>query len=321
MITRAGQPTASQQPAYRLLDTLSGLEKTGLPLMTLQIKTDIIHIGYPKAASTFIEEFLNNHPAVTTDHNCVTDLLLMTPGTQGTRIAEKPSSDKIHYSRDESIAESICLVGELKNWRKYHYVPGAWDRVKNDIIVDPVEAASRLYKVHSQAKILILIREQSDWLQSVYKYVVSQLPWNCRSFADYCTTPSGIVHLGAGHFDRTISAYVETFGSNRVCVLRFEDIVIAPRRFTAELCGFIGISERPLPRRRENETHAQIARIQRYFPLINQLPRVVNNALKPHAMRLIPGARRPILSPREIRVLRSIYAASNQRTEKLLSQL
>lgn len=288
--------------------------------MTLQTKTDVIHIGYPKAASTFIEHFLKNHPAVTTDHNCVTDLLLTPPSTQGTTVTEKPSSDKIHYSRDESIAKSVCLVGNVKNWRKYRYVPGAWDHVKNDIIVDPAEAASRLHKVHSKAKILILIREQADWLQSVYKYVISQLPWNCRSFADYCTTPSGIVHLGAGHFDRTISTYFETFGSGRVRVLRFEDIATAPGRFTGELCTFLGISEQPLPQRRENETHAQIARIQRSFPLIDQLPRVVKNALKPHAMRLIPGGRRPILSPREIRMLRSIYATSNQRTEKLLSQ-
>jgi hypothetical protein len=38
-------------------------------------------------------------------------------------------------------------------------------------------------------------------------------------------------------------------------------------------------------------------------------------------MRLIPGARRAILSSRDIRMLRSVYAASNERTEKLIGQL
>jgi hypothetical protein len=89
----------------------------------------------------------------------------------------------------------------------------------------------------------------------------------------------------------------------------------------AKLCAFIGISERPLPHGRENETHAQITRIQRFLPFIEQLPRGVKDKLKPRAMRLIPGARRPILSSRDICMLRSMYAASNQHTEKLIAQL
>jgi Sulfotransferase family len=289
--------------------------------MTLQVKTDIIHIGYPKAASTFVERFLSGHPAVTTDHNRVTNLLFSNSRSQISSLADKPSPEKIHYSRDESIVESVCLVGELANWRNYRYVPCAWDRVKNDIIVDPAEAASRIYKVHSQAKILILIREQADWLQSVYKYVISQLPWNCRTFNDYCTTPSGIVHLNAGHFDRTISAYVDLFGSNRIRVLRFEDIAAAPKSFVSGLCAFVGISEQPLPERRENETHAQIARLQRFVPMIERLPRNIKNILKPHAMRLVPGGRGRVVSARQIRMLRGIYAASNQRTERIIAQL
>jgi hypothetical protein len=122
--------------------------------------------------------------------------------------------------------------------------------------------------VHLQAKILLLIREQADWLQSVYKYVMSQLPGNRRSFTEYCATPSGIVLLQAGLFDQTIRAYVDVFGSGRVCVLRFENIVAAPRRFATELCAFIGVSERSIPQTRENETHSQIARVQRFFPFI-----------------------------------------------------
>lgn len=289
--------------------------------MIKQIKADVLHIGYPKAASTFIEHFLKAHPEVSTDHNCLANLLLNYSTAENVAVSEKPSVGKVHFSRDESIAESVCVVGELKNWEKYLYVPGAWDRVSSDIVVDPEKAASRLHKAHPNAKVLIVIREQADWLQSVYKFVMSHLPWDRRSFTEYCSTPSGIVVLQAGHFDQTIRAYIDVFGSSRVGVLRFEEIARAPKRFVAELCHFIGVSERPLPPRRENETHAQIARIQRIFPFIEQLPRGVKNALKPHAMRLIPGARRSILSSRDIRMLRSHYAASNHRTERLLRQL
>jgi hypothetical protein len=289
-----------------------------LPIVT-HTRADVLHIGYPKAASTFIVRFLENHPEVTVDQFKLSELLRPVAG--GLAISNKPCADKIHVSKDENVAESVCVTGDVKNWKKYLYVPGAWDRVKHDVVIDPSEAASRLHKVHSHAKIVLVIREQSDWLQSVYKFVMSQLPWNRRSFADYCSTPSGIVLLQAGHFDQTIRAYVDLFGSNRVRVLRYEDILNHPKRFTAELCKFVGVSERPLPQRRENETHAQIARIQRFLPFIEQLPHGAKDILKPYAMRLLPGARGTILPSRDIRLLRSIYAAGNQRTERLVRQL
>ncbi len=287
--------------------------------MLTHTKADVLHIGYPKAASTFLVGFLQSHPQITVDQFQLSDLLQPNAGALSMR--QKPCADKVHVSKDENVAESVCVVGDLKNWQRYLYTPDAWDRVKNDVIVDPAEAAARLHKVHPEAKVLIVIREQSDWMQSVYKFVMSQLPWNRRSFTDYCTTPSGVVLLQAGHFDQTIRAYIEIFGSNRIRVLRFEDIVGAPHRFSAQLFGFLGVSGRQIPPRRENETHAQIARIQRFFPFIERLPRGVKDALKPHAMRLIPGGRRAILPTRDIHLLRSIYAASNQRTERLLRQL
>lgn len=289
--------------------------------LTAQTRADVLHIGYPKAASTFVGRYLENHPNVTTDHNRLANLLLPHSMADTPAVIEKPFPDKIHVSQEESIAESVCVIGELKNWQRYLYIPDAWDRVKDHIVLDPTEAASRLQKAHPYAKVLVMIREQSDWLQSVYKFVMSQLPATQRSFADYCATPSGVVHLNAGHFDQTIRAYIDIFGSARVCVLRFEDLVTAPQRFAAELCAFIGIPVRPLSSKRENETHAQIARIQRLFPVIDRLPRSVKSAIKPHAARLLPGRRWPILSSRDIRVLRSMYAASNQRTEKLIREL
>lgn len=284
-------------------------------------EADVLYIGYPKAASVFVGRFLENHPEVTLDHHHLGALLLPNATADASALTEKPFPDKIHVSREEGFAESLCVIGELKNWQRYRHVPGAWDRVKNDIVVDPGETASRLHKAHPRAKVLLVIREQADWLNSVYKYSITQLPATQRSFADYCATPYGAVLLQAGHFDQTIRAYIDVFGSHCVRVLRYEDIINAPKRFAAELCAFIGITERPLPQRRENESHAQIARILKLFPIIDRLPRRVKDAVKPHAARLLPGARGVILSSRDIRILRSFYTASNQRTEKLLSQL
>jgi sulfotransferase family protein len=282
---------------------------------------DVVHIGYPKAASTFIGQFLKAHPQVTTDHNCLANYLLQPRSISVPRAIAKSDLSKIHVSIDESIAESVCVVGDLEVWRRHKYIPDAWDSVKDDIIVDPVEKALRLHRILPQTKVLMLIREQVDWLQSTYKFVMSRLPPNRRSFADFCATPTGIVFLKAGHFDQTIRAYVDVFGCDRVHVLRFKDIATAPECFAAELCAFLGISERPLPQGRENSTHTQIARIQRLFPVIERLPRNMKTALKRNAMRLIPGGRKSILSTQDVQLLRDMYTASNQRTDKLISQL
>lgn len=287
--------------------------------VTAQARADVLFIGYPKAASTFVTRFLANHPEVTVDEHRLSELLR--PGSDAITVVNKPSPDKVHVSRDESVAESVCWIRGMENWRRNLYVPGAWNRVKDDIVVDPAETALRLHNTHPGAKVLLLIREQVDWLQSVYKYVMYELPWRQRSFTDYCGTPSGIVMLRAGHFDQTIPAYIDVFGSDRVHIMRFEDIVEAPKRFAAELCAFIGISERPIPQRRDNESHALIAKIQRYFPIIEALPRSLKRAMYPHAMRFLPGARGTILSSHDIRMLRGMYAASNQRTEKLINPL
>src|SRR5436190_14233169 len=135
--------------------------------MTTHTRADVLHIGYPKAASTFLVGFLQKHPQITVDQFHLSDLLK--PSAGALAIQQKPCADKIHISKDENVAESVCVVGDLNNWQRNLYVPGAWDHVKNDVVVHPAEAALRLHKVHSDAKVLIVIREQTDWMQSVYK--------------------------------------------------------------------------------------------------------------------------------------------------------
>jgi Sulfotransferase family len=285
----------------------------------MSVDADIIYIGYPKAASTYVGRFLETHPEVTTERDLLTRLLMGSGDPSSAATAQKPCADKVHVSIDEMVALSICAITETK-WETCRLVPGAWDQVKDEVVPDPAMAALRLNKVYPGAKVLLLIREQADWLHSAYKHFIRRLPDGRRRFVDFCATPQGIVCLQAGHFDRTISAYVDVFGPARVHALRFEDIIYAPKRFSAELCACIGISEQPIPQRRENESNAQVARIRRQFPIVDRFPKKIKNILKPVAARL-PKGRGVILSSHEITILRNIYATSNQRTEKLMAQL
>jgi hypothetical protein len=284
------------------------------------VKADVFYIGYPKAASTFISRFLESHSRVTTDRGLLSPLLHGSSiADAGTAIMEKPRPNKIHVSIDEMVTISVCAVNE-EQWKNWRLVPGAWDKVRNDVLLDPAVAALRLHKIHSRARVLLLIREQSDWLHSAYKHFLRHLPGSQRTFADFCATPQGIAMLQAGHFDQTIRAYIDVFGNQRVKVLHFEDIIRAPTKFAAELCAFVGISEQSIPPKRENESNAHVARIRKRFPIVDRLPATIKAILKPLGARL-PGRSGLLLSSRDISMLRSTYAVSNQRTDKLLSQL
>jgi hypothetical protein len=284
-------------------------------------KPDIIYIGYPKSASTFVGRFLDGHPDVTTERYFLSSMLRAhSAGDSEVSLLEKPNPDKVHVSIDEKVAESICMVRDEENWYRYRFVPNSWDKISHDIILDPFEAALRLKKALPSAKVLLVIRDQVDWLHSAYKYFMPRLPANRRTFADFCATPRGIAYLQAGYFDQTISAYADAFGSARVCVLRFEDITKAPQCFAEELCAFLNITTRPLPREPQNESSLQVARMRKLFPIVDRLPASIRAAAKPYA-RLLPIVRQTMLSDSEILLLRSLYAVSNQKTERLLSQL
>jgi hypothetical protein len=286
-------------------------------LRTLNIP-DVVHIGYPKAASTFVYQYLKMHLEVTAVRNDLTDSLLL-PQPRKFALSAKPNPAKIHVTTDEGIAESVCVISNPSNWHRFKFQPDAWDCVKDDIVVDPTQKALRLSKVAPQAKILIFIRDQVSWLESVYRYVISDLPANRRSFTDFCATPTGVVLLRAGHFDKTIRAYANVFGETRVCVLRVEDIVAKPKLVAKNLCNFIGISVRALPRKRKNTTHAQVAKMQRSFPIIESLPTNAQRAMK-FAVRMLPGGRASILSFADSERLQTMYSQSNIRTTRLLAE-
>jgi hypothetical protein len=150
---------------------------------------------------------------------------------------------------------------------------------------------------------------------------MTRLPARRRSFADFRATPRGVAYLQAGYYDRTIKTYMDTFGTGNVMVLRFEDIGRAPQQFMSRLCRYLGIAEQPLPEGRANEgSTAQVARVRRSLPFIDQLPASMRRIGKT-LLSIAPAGSETLLSETEISTLREQYVDSNKQTEKLLKQL
>jgi hypothetical protein len=276
-------------------------------------KADALYIGYPRSGSTYLRAYFKAHPQLACDDQQVAELLYQ-PSFKPDLI-EKPNG-KTYVSCDESICESVCVTGRPETWGKYLYHPGCFNLVRHDMVIDPNEAARRVKAVHPNAKILVVIREQADWLSSVYKATISSLPPTQRTFHDYWITPHGIAVRLAGHHDRLLRAWLKLYDD--VLVIRYEKLMLPATSWS--LCRWLGIDHVPFAPRRINESHAGLSRLHQRLPFLSGLPHGVKAALKPLA-KFIPGKHEAVLSDEDAKMIRETYQASNQRTEELLDDL
>ena len=281
-------------------------------------RPSIVHIGYPKAASTFLQDYAAAHPQlsfrmVTMDPLHDASLATLVPP------AKQDASDRrVEFFTNEKLAESVLLIGDSRIWHQHKFSPGTWDIVAPHVRFDAAESARRVKSGYGVGKALIIIRDQAEWLLSAYKYFLPNLPAGRRSFADFCDTPRGRIYLEAGHFDRTIEAYFNVFGEKNVKVLRTDLLRNDPVEFAFEFCGFLGVDVRPIPNGRANVGSSNLSTLVRTrFPLVDRLPAGLRK-LGGQILGGLPAKDPSLLSPKERAAIRARYADSNDRTDVLL---
>ncbi len=280
---------------------------------------DVLYIGYPKTASTFIREFLAFHPAVYVDRRALGYI------TAPNRIAFRDeeiaaaAAARCYVSMYEKIAEGLVFDGSFP-WNDIKFDVSSADRLHGHLEVSPSHWAQALRARFPQAKALIIIRDQVDWLGSAYRWYVSQLAKDRRSFLDFCETPKGITLLRAGHYDLTIRAYREAFGDDSVMVLRYETLRDDRARFLDDLCRFLEIEPLPFEGASANVGRsALVASLHARAPWAGSLPRPIRSAAKKVADKIAKRVKVASLSETERRFIRSAFAASNLNTEALLA--
>jgi Sulfotransferase family len=277
------------------------------------IKADVLYIGYPRSGSTYLRAYFRSHPQMNYDDQQIAELLYQ-PAYKPDLI-DKPNG-KVYISCDESIAESVCITGNPALWSKFLYQPGCFNLVRYDLVIDPREAARRMKAVHPNAKVMMVIREQVSWFESLHKATVSSLPPNQRTFLDYWITPQGIAMRSAAYHDYTIKAWMALFSD--VLVLRYERLM--EPRTSLLLCRWLGVDHIPFPSKRVNESHAGVTRLHQWLPFLSRMPFSVKSALKPLA-RFVPGKHAAVLYDEDKQMIRELYEESNKRTEVLLRKL
>ncbi len=280
---------------------------------------DILYIGFPKTASTFIRGFLEFHPDVHVDQRAQAYITAPDRISLADDEAAAISKARCYVSMAEKIAEGVVFEGDFP-WREIMFDATATDRLPGRLEVSPNHWARALAGRFPEAKVLIAIRDQIDWLGSAYRYYVSQLATDRRSFLDFCETPKGMVLLRAGHYDLTIGAYRRAFGADRVAVLRYEALREDRSAFLASLCRFLEVDPMDYQGAPANVGRsALVTSLHARAPWAGNLPGPLRNLAKSVVNQLSPHAKGASLSESERRFIKATFAASNLRTEALLT--
>lgn len=133
-----------------------------------------------------------------------------------------------------------------------------------DSRADRVAIAGRLHHLFPQASVILVVRNQLTALASLYAYVVGGMP-EPPSFRDWLDHHGRATVPGRGldlfDYAALIRLYTERFGSDRVHVLLYEDLVRDRAAFLRQICRVLRLPEDAMahiPESRRNTRPANV---------------------------------------------------------------
>jgi hypothetical protein len=204
------------------------------------MKIDILHIGFNKCGTTFIEnEFYRQHNEIEFSH-LVDDLNFEEKFRKDFILA-----DRITFNRENFISyfndglESLYKESK-KSKKVLMYDAFSFTYQKR---FDRKTVLERIKKFFPEAKIVMMIRNQRSWLVSHYgQYVRAGGKIN---FYDFIESQLTNPYLDGDYIDwfPYIQTLHEIFGEENVHVILYEDINKSPQNVLDQLSLFSGISK------------------------------------------------------------------------------
>ncbi len=216
----------------------------------------------------------------------------------------------------EGIALGMVRLSSTTDFQNFFLPNTIVDR--SALLPDIKMVAERIKSALPNAKILLIIRNQVDWLRSCYTHLLRWLPPGHRSFYDFITTPYGKCVLHAGHFHETIHIYQDMFGNDNVHIILLEQIITHREHTIRQLCRFLGIKYQEFPpeKQHQNKGRSPALRwfLQRETFLSGLASATLFRRVEPILRRITP---RDIFTDGDKAFITSMYAVSNRLTTKL----
>jgi len=209
------------------------------------MKPRYLHIGYPKCASTALQQcFFQCHPQLShlgisqgpTFHNHGVRLIL----EHDIRTHREDAYDSLRAKRVFDHAFLECEAD-----KKTRCVGLSHERIGFSMSddIDPSIKAKRIHAIMGDnTKVLIVIRRQDRWLKSMFKQMIFMgMGYDWHEFLDWMWQSKHQSFYADLNFLKRISTYRDLFGRDNVMIVTQEMIKMQPKAFLITLQKFLNI--------------------------------------------------------------------------------
>ena len=241
---------------------------------TLGTHDVILHIGFHKSASTFLQK--NLFPALPVNY-------LFFAGSNNNReildYAESTSGfdpGVIHEWVNRELLKKYNTVERTTTILSHEELSGhphGYDEIC------PYATARNLKRAFPQARVLIVIRNQWDYLASLYAFRVLRVGHESRSFERFVNEEGAKGLFNHLAYHQLVEYYHRLFGADHVLVLPMELLFRSPQEFCGQIRTFMHLPEEEINRQGPINATTKSTFILACWRPINFLFRLVLNAL------------------------------------------
>lgn len=194
---------------------------------------DVLHIGFSKCASTFLQHFFQEHGdifLVNQSHFFAPFEYSHYPSGKDEycHLFDKASANQLKLESDEHIVLPL-----------FHPVLAAAATTLDSV----AEVSSRIRYVQPDARIVIVIRNQVDLIVSRYsEYILGGGKGDFDFFVgEFLSCSIDRVNYYQNYYAAIVEIFRADFGADNVLILLQEDLAASEKSFLELLCGFLGI--------------------------------------------------------------------------------
>jgi len=196
-------------------------------------------VGAPKCGTTSLCDYLGQHPEIF--------------------IPEK--KEPMYFCRDEGHREPWMVTSLDGYLSLFTNATGARAIGEGSVwYLESRKAAARIKQFNPDSKIIIMLRDPTDMLISLHgqflfsgnesvrefaeAYALSERRSRGKSIPKGAHFPAGLCYAEVARYEPKVRRYLETFGSDRVKVIVFEEFVADLARGYREVLQFLGVDDR-----------------------------------------------------------------------------